>query len=133
MENMVNKVKIYDDKNNYLSCVSNSAEVNDYGLIQDNYTKETDKDSHTVATGMLTGIEQDVTIPALGNWDCRTGYAVNTEIVYVSNLQKSVMFIEGRHPDLGARNREVHDEPKPELQKPYGQQGVILSRTHTAN
>jgi len=95
MDSMVNKVKIYDDKNAYVSEVSNSAEVNGYGLLQDNYTKEADKDSRTVATGMLTGIQQDVTIPALGNWDCRTGYAVNTEIVYVSNLQKSVMYIDG--------------------------------------
>ncbi|TGE33320.1 terminase [Desulfosporosinus sp. Sb-LF] len=95
MDSMVNKVKIYDDKNNYVSEVSNSSQVNDYGLIQDNYTKEKDKDSQTVANGMLTGITQDVTIPALGNWACRTGYAVNTEIFYVSNLQKSVMFIDG--------------------------------------
>jgi len=95
MDGMINKVKIYDDKNNYTGEVSNDGQISDYGLLQDNYTKETDKDSVTVANGMLTGIKQDVTIPALGNWDCRTGYAVNTEIFYVSTLQNAVMFING--------------------------------------
>jgi hypothetical protein len=95
MDGMINKVKIYDDKNNYVGEVSNDSQINDYGLIQDNYTKEADKDSSVVATGMLTGIQQDVTIPALGNWECRTGYAVNTEIFYVSNLQNAVMYIDG--------------------------------------
>lgn len=95
MDGMVNKVKIYDDKNAYYGEVSNTSEINEYGLIQDNYVKEADKNPNTVAGGMLTGITQDVTIPALGNWDCRTGYAVNTEIFYISNLQKAVMFIDG--------------------------------------
>jgi len=44
---------------------------------------------------MLAGIQQDVTIPALGNWDCRTGYTINTEIFYISNLQNAVMYIDG--------------------------------------
>ena len=94
MDGMVNKVKIYDDKNNYVSEVSNGS-IDEFGLIQDNYTKEADKDSNVVATGMLTGIQQDITIQALGNWGCRTGYAVNTEIFYIDILQNAVMFIEG--------------------------------------
>lgn len=95
MDGMVNKVKIYDDKDNYAGEVSNGSWIGEYGLIQDNYTKEVDKDSIAVAKGMLSGIQRDVTIPALGNWDCRTGYAVNTEIFYVSTLQNAVMFIDG--------------------------------------
>jgi hypothetical protein len=95
LDGMINKVKIYDDKNDYVSEVSNGDWISEYGLIQDNYTKEEDKDSVTVANGILAGIQRDVTIPALGNWDCRTGYAVNTEIDYISNLQNAVMFIDG--------------------------------------
>ena len=94
MDGMINKVKIYDDKNNYISEVSNSS-IDEYGLIQDNYVQEKDKDSNVVANGMLTGIQQDVTIQSIGNWACRTGYAVNTEIFYVDILQGAVMFIEG--------------------------------------
>ena len=95
MDGMINKVKIYDKDNVYSEEVSNDSQINDYGLLQDNYTKEADKDSNVVANGMLTGIQQDVTIPALGNWNCRTGYAVNTEIFYVDILQNAVMFIDG--------------------------------------
>lgn len=95
MDSMINKVKIYDSNNAYTGEVSNDTQINDFGLLQDNYTKEADKDSNVVAKGMLTGIVQDVTIPALGNWDCRTGYAVNTEIFYISNLQSAVMYIDG--------------------------------------
>jgi len=94
MDGMINKVKIYDDKNNYVSEVSNGDWISEYGLIQDNYTKEADKDSIAVANGMLAGIQRDVTIPALGNWACRAGYAVNTEIDYISTLQNAVMFID---------------------------------------
>lgn len=95
LDGMINKVKIYDDKNNYVGEVGNDSWIKNYGLIQDNYAKEADKDSSVVANGMLTDVQRDVTIPALGNWDCRTGYAVNTEIFYISTLQKAVMFIDG--------------------------------------
>lgn len=95
LDGMVNKVKIYDDKNTYVSEVGNSSWANEYGLIQDNYTKEADKDSNTVAAGMLKDVQRAVTVPALGNWDCRTGYAVKTDIVYISSLQNAVMTIDG--------------------------------------
>lgn len=94
MDNMINSVKIYDKDNNYVSQVSDGT-ISDFGLLQDNYTQEDDKDSRVVANGMLTGIQKDITIPALGNWECRTGYAVNTEIFYVDVLQNAVMYIDG--------------------------------------
>ncbi|WP_407308534.1 terminase [Desulfosporosinus sp. SB140] len=95
LDGMVNKVKIYDSENNYVGEVCNSSWINEYGLIQENYIKEADKDSDSVANGMLTDLQTDVTISALGNWDCRTGYAVNSKIFYVSTLQNTVMYIEG--------------------------------------
>lgn len=95
MDSMVNKVKIYDDKNNYVGEVSTDTSIDYYGLIQDNYVKEKDKDANTVAQGMLKSVEQSVTAECLGNWECRTGYAVNTKIIYVSTLQSAVMFIDG--------------------------------------
>ena len=95
MDGMINRVKVYSGDNAYISEVSNDVQISNYGLIQDNYTEEKDKDSNTVARGMLTGLQQDVTIPALGNWDCRTGYAVNTSIEYIDILQNAVMYIEG--------------------------------------
>ena len=95
MDGMINKVKIYDDKNRYVGEISTSGGAQAYGLLQENYVQEKDKDSHAVAKGMLTDIQRSVTIPALGNWNCRTGYAVNTEIFYISSLQNTVLLIEG--------------------------------------
>jgi len=95
MDGMINKVKIYDSENKYIKEVNNNTGIAQYGLLQDNYTMETGKNSEVVANGMLTGVQKDVTIPALGNWECRTGYAVNTEISYISTLLKTVMFIDG--------------------------------------
>lgn len=95
LDGMVNKVKIYDSENNYVGEVSNNSWINEFGLIQENYVKEPDKDSDLVARGMLADVQTDITISALGNWACRTGYAVGTEIFYVSTLQSAVMYIEG--------------------------------------
>jgi len=95
MDSMINKVKIYNNDNVYTGQVSNGSNINEYGLIQENYVKEKDKDNNVVANGMLSGVKQNVTISALGNWNCRTGYAVNTDIFYVSSLQNAVMFIDG--------------------------------------
>lgn len=44
---------------------------------------------------MIKDVQRGVTVPALGHWDCRTGYAVKTEIVYISSLDNAVMYIDG--------------------------------------
>jgi len=96
LDNMINEVKIYDATNKYVNAVSNDSSKDNYGLLQDNYTKETGKDATTVAKGILHGIDQIPTINnIIGNWDCRTGYAVNTKVFYLSNLQNALMYIDG--------------------------------------
>jgi hypothetical protein len=95
MDGMINRVNIYDANNVYFGHVSVDSWAKDYGLITDNYAKEADKDCIAVANGMLKSIQQDVTIQSLGNWVCRTGYAVNTEIFYADILQNAVMYIDG--------------------------------------
>ncbi|MBZ9635581.1 terminase [Clostridium sp. FP1] len=96
LDNMINRVKVYDDKNVYLGGVSNQTSIDDNGLIQDNYTKEADKNYATVAKGMLHGIDQIPTInDIIGNWECRTGYAVKSKIFYLDILKNAVLYIEG--------------------------------------
>ncbi|KJR48396.1 Phage-like element PBSX protein xkdQ [Desulfosporosinus sp. I2] len=92
---VVNKVKIYDEGNSYVGEVSSSGSIQAYGLLQDNYTKEADKDSFAVAAGIIKDVQRTVTLSALGNWNCRTGYAVNTGVFYVDILQNALMYIEG--------------------------------------
>ena len=95
LDSMINRVKIYDDKNNYVGEVSNTEWIKSFGVLQDNYVKEQDKNANTVATNMLKGITEDLTIEALGNWDCRTGYAVKVQISYLDTLQNKIIYIDG--------------------------------------
>jgi len=96
MDNMINKVKVYNDKNVYVGEVLNQSSIDDNGLIQDNYTKEADKNYTTVATGLLNGIDQIPTISdVIGNWECRTGYAIKSNIFYLDILKNAVLYIEG--------------------------------------
>ncbi|MBZ9615288.1 XkdQ/YqbQ family protein [Clostridium estertheticum] len=96
LDNMINKVKVYNDQNVYVGEVLNQSSINDNGLVQDNYTKEADKNYTTVATGMLHGVDQIPTISdIIGNWGCRTGYAVKSKIFYLDILKNAVLYIEG--------------------------------------
>lgn len=93
MGNMVNKVKIYDENNNYISQVQNNGEIAYYGILQDNYVKEKDKDANVVAKNMLHGVDREIECRVLGNWNYRTGYAVHTQIPYVDILSNAKMHI----------------------------------------
>jgi hypothetical protein len=95
LDGVVNNVKIFNENNAYVNQTSDYSSINRYGLLQETYTEESDKDSLVVARGMLAGVQRDVTVSALGNWACRTGYAVKTEIVYVSTLLDATVFIDG--------------------------------------
>ncbi len=76
IENMVNRVKIYNDQAEYLDKVENEEWKQNYGLLQAIYQRETDKDPYTVARNMLKGLERTGRIYALGNPECITGSAV---------------------------------------------------------
>ncbi|GAB6150760.1 XkdQ/YqbQ family protein [Clostridium novyi] len=93
MGNMINRVKIYDENNNYISQVQNNGEIAYYGILQDNYVKEKDKDANVVAKNKLHGVDKEVECKVLGNWDYRTGYSVHTQIPYVDILSNAKMHI----------------------------------------
>lgn len=84
IESMINRVKIYDDKGNYINKVENVNWIKLYGVLQDIYTKEQDKNALTVAKNMLKGIERSGEISALGNIDCITGYAIKVKEPYTN-------------------------------------------------
>ncbi|WP_181951622.1 XkdQ/YqbQ family protein [Clostridium massiliodielmoense] len=93
MGNMINRVKIYDENNNYINQLQNNGEIAYYGILQDNYVKEKDKDASVVAKNKLHGIDREVECRVLGDWDYRTGYAVHTQIPYIDILQDAKMHI----------------------------------------
>lgn len=78
-ENVINRVKIYDEKDKYIGVVENKELISLLGIFQDVYTKEKDKQAKTVASNMLQGIEKSISIKVLGNVTCMTGKAVKIE------------------------------------------------------
>lgn len=78
-DNIINKVKIYDENDSFLDEVSNKESVDLFGIFQDTYTKEQDKQARAVATNMLKPIEQSVDITAIGDVKCMSGFNIKVE------------------------------------------------------
>lgn len=57
LNNMVNKVRIYDGEGNPIGVVQNDADLK-YGIFQQTYTKEEGKDATTTAKSMFSGVEK---------------------------------------------------------------------------
>lgn len=76
IDNMVNKVKIYDAKGKQVGEVSNKALIDKYGIFQDAYAKEDGVNATTASKAMLSGVDKSASIEALGNVECIAGYGV---------------------------------------------------------
>jgi hypothetical protein len=94
IENMVNKVNIYDSNGNYVSNVENTDWINQFGVFQDDYEISKDKDTNTAANNMLYGLDTDITVDGLGNVNCITGYGVACQVFYLSTMQNATLFID---------------------------------------
>ena len=82
VSNMVNKVLIVDDNGDKISEVSNDEWLKTYGLFQDVYKKQEDKDSNAEAKAMLSGVEQSCSLSGFGDTTCITGYGVEVKDNY---------------------------------------------------
>lgn len=78
-EEVINRVKIYDEQDQYIGVVEDKELINLLGVFQDVYTKEEDKQAGTVASNMLRGIEQSIELTTLGNTSYVSGKLVNVE------------------------------------------------------
>ena len=76
-EGVVNKVKIYDENDQYLGVVQNDELINLVGVFQEIYTKEEDKQARTVARSMLQGVTKEATVTVKGNTSCISGKVIN--------------------------------------------------------
>ena len=93
LENMVNRVKIFDSQANYVDEVVNSELVKNYGVFQTSYQVEDDKEYYNVAKNKLYGFDEEIELEALGNYSCITGYAVKTKIWYLGLLNNATVYI----------------------------------------
>lgn len=79
VSNMVNKVLIVDENGNKVSEVKNDEWLKTYGLFQDVYKLQEDKDSNAEAKAMLKDIEQTCSLTGFGDTTCITGYGVQVK------------------------------------------------------
>ena len=82
VSNMVNKVLIVDDNGDKVSEVKNDEWLKTYGLFQDVYKKQEDKDANAEAKAMLNGVEQTCSLSGFGDTTCITGYGVQVKDNY---------------------------------------------------
>lgn len=77
IENMVNIVKIYNDKNKQAGVVKNDKHIEKYGIYQETYKKEEGVNAASAAKNMLNGIEKKINIEGInGDLDCIAGNGV---------------------------------------------------------
>ena len=78
-EGVVNKVKIYDEDEQYLGEVKNDQLIDLIGVLQGIYTKEEDVQARTVAQSMLKGITREVQVTVKGSTSCLSGKKIKIE------------------------------------------------------
>ena len=77
VDGIKNVIKIYDDKGNQVGEVSNDPSTYVYGIFADVYEQEKGVDPTTAANNMLkVDPEQKITISAVGDLNCLSGYSV---------------------------------------------------------
>lgn len=72
INNMINKVRIYDKDGKQTGVVENSSDLK-YGIFQQTYTKEEGKDPNTTAKSMFKGVEKTFTIQGINYNGAVTG------------------------------------------------------------
>jgi hypothetical protein len=77
IENMVNVVRIYDDKGKQIGEVKNGDWVKKYGIYQQTYKKEKGVNETTAAKNLLNGVEKKVNFDGIdGDMKCIAGNGV---------------------------------------------------------
>lgn len=73
---IVNRVKIYDDKGKQTGVVSDNGSVKKYGVFQTTYKQEEGVNAKTAAKASYKEPSQEITLEAIGDVGCISGYAV---------------------------------------------------------
>lgn len=81
-EDVINKVRVYNDKNKQIALYKDSSSISKYGVIETTYTKE-DKDYKSKAKALFHGTTSEITISCLGNYAFKAGYSVYIENDYI--------------------------------------------------
>ncbi len=73
INNMINKIKIYDGEGKEKNVVENKELTKKYGIFQATYTEEQGKNAVATAKNMFVGVEKTYTLECIGNTKAVTG------------------------------------------------------------
>lgn len=76
IENMVNQIMIVDEQGNLMNYQSDSDLIGSYGMIQDVYKTDPNKNTQNEVSAMIKGLERSGNISGIGNYDCVAGYSL---------------------------------------------------------
>lgn len=85
---VINRVKIYDEYNQLVETMDNEKyPFGQFGILQAEYVIEEDKDYKTVVqNSVFHGIDKDISVEVLGNYDYYTGSAVKIYVPWIYDL-----------------------------------------------
>ena len=76
ISDVVNQVKIYNEKGSQIKVVKDEKSIVNYGLFQHTYTKEKDKDPTNSAKAMFRDVSRSMDVEMVGYTGCVTGKCV---------------------------------------------------------
>lgn len=88
-ENVVTRVKCYDENNQLIDTIDSDLykQYPDYyGVLQENYVQEEDKDYKTVVNTILHGIDKEITVEVLGDYEYYSGRGVKIYVPWIDEL-----------------------------------------------
>ena len=88
--NIVNRVKVYDDKNQLIETLDNEEySFGQFGILQEEYVREEGKDYPTVVrNSIFHGIDKDISVEVLGNYDYYSGSEVKICVPWIEDLKQ---------------------------------------------
>lgn len=93
---MVNRIKIYDDKQKQKGVVSNDEYVKKYGVFQGTYTEEKGVASKQAAESLLVAPTQEMRVESVGHINAVSGYAITVQDK-ATGLNGLYWIVEDRH------------------------------------
>lgn len=93
LENMINRVIMFDADANYIDKVENAEAIKNYGVFQTTYGVEDGKDTYAIAQNKLYGFNDEISIEAIGDYSCITGYAAKIKVWYLDLLSNATVYI----------------------------------------
>lgn len=82
LDNIINRIAIYDEAYNYIKDVRDEESIKLYGIFQDAIKQTNNADATEEAKSKLKGVEKKCTLSGFGDYTCITGRGVKVKDTY---------------------------------------------------